>query len=50
MEKAMTLLKDRSDLSITQIATECGFSDYNYFISVFSRSVGMSPNFYRKQT
>lgn len=50
MEKAMTLLRDRSDLSITQIATECGFSDYNYFISVFSRSIGMSPNLYRKQT
>ena len=49
MEKAKTMLKDHPDLSITQIATECGFSDYNYFISVFSQSVGMSPNLYRRQ-
>lgn len=48
MEKARTLLLDRPDLSITQIASECGYGDYNYFISVFSRTYGKSPNVLRK--
>ena len=34
MEKAKELLLDHADLSIMAIATECGYSDYNYFISV----------------
>ena len=49
MEKARELLLDRPELSINDIASECGYGDYNYFISVFSRSVGMPPNLYRKQ-
>ena len=34
-------------LSISQIAEACGFSDYNYFIAVFSRLTGMPPRKYR---
>lgn len=49
MEKARELLLDRPELSINDIASECGYGDYNYFISVFSRSVGRPPNLYRKQ-
>lgn len=48
MEKARTLLLDRPDLSITQIAGACGYEDYNYFISVFSRTYGQPPNEMRK--
>lgn len=49
MEKARHLLSDRLDLSITDIATECGYEDYNYFISVFSKYHGLSPKQYRNQ-
>lgn len=48
MERARKLLLDRPDLSITQIAAECGYSDYNYFIAVFSRTWGTPPNQFRK--
>ena len=46
--KAKQLLTDRPDLSITEISMQCGFSDYNYFIAVFSQCVGISPNAFRK--
>lgn len=47
MEKAKELLLDHAELSIMEIATECGYSDYNYFISVFSKYYGISPNQFR---
>ena len=47
--RAKQLLTERPDLSITEISMKCGFSDYNYFIAVFSQSVGISPNAFRKQ-
>lgn len=47
MEKAAALLLDRADLSITQIATDCGYADYNYFIAAFSKYYGEPPNQYR---
>ena len=36
-----------SDMSITQIASEIGFSDANYFTRVFKSAVGISPRLYR---
>lgn len=48
MDKARELLTDRADMSITEIATECGYGDYNYFISVFSGYYGISPDRYRR--
>lgn len=44
---AMRLLVDQPELNISQIADACGFSDYNYFITVFSRVAGISPRKYR---
>jgi AraC-like DNA-binding protein len=35
-------------MHIADIAIECGFADYNYFIAVFSSQVGISPGAYRK--
>lgn len=35
------LQEDR--LSLAEIAEACGYADYNYFISVFTRVVGVSP-------
>ena len=49
MEKARELLLDHPDLSITEIATECGYNDYTYFISVFSNYYGSPPNRYRQK-
>ena len=48
MEKAKTLLLDRKELPLTEVAAQCGFHDYNYFITVFSREVGCSPGAFRK--
>lgn len=42
------ILLRHSNLSITEIAFSVGFSDSNYFSSVFKKQVGMSPMAYRK--
>ena len=47
IEKAKSLLTNRPKMQISEIASECGFSDYNYFITVFKRVTGMSPKVYR---
>jgi len=36
--------------SITEIGLECGFSNTSYFIKIFHRMTGMSPNKYRVLT
>lgn len=45
---AKELLTEHKELSLSDIAARCGYSDYNYFISVFSRRTGVSPGVYRK--
>lgn len=42
---AKTLL-ETTDMSITQIATKCGFNDSNYFAAVFKKIVGVTPKKY----
>lgn len=37
-----------SDRSISEIAADVGYSDYNYFIKVFKKSTGLTPLKYRK--
>jgi len=34
------------DMSITQVATECGFNDSNYFAAVFKKIKGITPKKY----
>ena len=46
IEKARKLLTEQSGLSLAEIASACGFDDYNYFITVFKRMVGMPPKAY----
>lgn len=48
IEKARQLLTEQPELSLAEIACECGFSDYNYFITVFKRIVGMPPKTYQQ--
>ena len=45
IEKAKRLLED-NNLPLAEIASLCGFKDYNYFITVFKRVVGISPKKY----
>ena len=47
MDKARQLLGTRRDLSIADVGLACGYPDYNYFISVFTREVGVPPGKYR---
>lgn len=46
LEKSKLLLRE-TNLSISQISSEVGFSDYNYFCRVFKQEVGMPANKYR---
>ena len=48
MEKAKELLSGKKELPLSEVSALCGFHDYNYFITVFSREVGMSPAAWRK--
>ncbi len=47
LEKAREIIKN-SDLSISQVAAECGFSDANYFTRCFRAHFGTPPSRYRK--
>ncbi|WP_439617256.1 helix-turn-helix domain-containing protein [Shinella sp.] len=47
VERARDLL-DASPLSISEIATACGFADQSHFTRVFSRVVGTSPGAWRR--
>jgi len=49
MDRAKALLLGDPDLSISQVAQACGYDDYNYFISVFTQHMGISPGRFRKQ-
>lgn len=46
IEKARGLLAQQPGLPLSEIASQCGFSDYNYFITVFKKIVGMPPKAY----
>lgn len=48
LSAARELLLD-TDKTISQIAEETGFSDYNYFIHVFKKHYGVSPKQIRKK-
>ena len=47
IEEAQTLLLT-TNMTITDIAMQCGYNNSNYFQSVFSNIVGMPPGTYRK--
>lgn len=50
MEKAKELLQGRKDLTLSEIAAQCGYEDYNYFITVFGREVGQTPSSFRTKS
>ena len=49
MNKAKILLKSNQNLPLADIAAQCGYEDYNYFITVFTREVGTSPGAWRNE-
>lgn len=42
-------LLEKEDYSISEIATEVGLSDYNYFSKIFRKHTGLTPSQYRKE-
>ncbi len=49
LAEAEILLRFHAELSIGEIAFNCGFSDSNYFSALFHRRCGMSPTAFRAQ-
>ena len=49
LEQASRLLA-ATDLSVMEVAMECGFNDCSYFIRVFKKQKNMTPNQYRKRS
>ncbi|MBR5512809.1 MAG: substrate-binding domain-containing protein [Ruminococcus sp.] len=47
LEKAKELLTS-SDMTVTDVSKECGYSSYNYFVRQFKAAEGMSPSEYRE--
>lgn len=48
LKRAETLLKQPENMSVAQIAAECGFSDSNYFSVRFKKMYGISPKALQK--
>lgn len=48
IEQAAQLLR-ATDLPVTAVSLECGFNDSSYFVKVFRKYRGLTPNQYRKQ-
>jgi transcriptional regulator GlxA family with amidase domain len=48
IDRARDLLK-HSDLSLSEIAVACGFSDQSHFTRTFSQMVGTPPGTWRRQ-
>lgn len=42
-------LLENSELSVAAVSEKAGYTDQNYFSSVFKKKVGVSPNQYRKE-
>jgi len=50
LERAKSLLIERADISINQVAAESGFTDASYFARVFSQEYGNTPKAFQKKT
>lgn len=43
IEKAKSPLLQSPEFNLSEVASLCGFHDYNYFITVFKKITGTSP-------
>ena len=48
VKMAKELLTEQPELALADIATQCGYHDYNYFINVFTKVAGISPGAFRR--
>jgi len=48
IKKAKVLLTEQPNLPLIDIASRCGYEDYNYFFTVFARETGSSPGTWRR--
>lgn len=48
IERAVQYILDRKDMSLTEIAYLCGFSDQSHFIRTFKSNVGTTPLNFKK--
>lgn len=48
IDKAKELL-EKTDMTVTDIAKECGYSSYNYFVRQFRTAEGISPTAFRQK-
>ena len=46
LDRAMELLQKKNELTIREVAWECGFEDPCYFSRVFKKKTGQSPQKY----
>ena len=49
LQLAQYYLQSKSKINISQIASLCGFPDYNYFIRLFKKQLGITPLQFRKR-
>lgn len=49
LRNASELLRT-TDLAVSEISEKCGFSDSNYFSRMFSKTYGISPRLFRKES
>ncbi|MDE5853925.1 MAG: substrate-binding domain-containing protein, partial [Ruminococcus sp.] len=49
IDKAKELL-EKTDMTVTDVAKECGYSSYNYFVRQFKTSEGISPTDFRQES
>ena len=49
IKKAKTLLDNHPQMSFSEVADRCGFSDYSNFVRAFKNIMGITPTEYRRQ-
>ncbi len=49
IEHACTMLRDRTK-NLMDVAAECGFHDYKFFVATFKKIKGLSPKAFREST
>ncbi len=50
LQRAEQLLKQQRDISVAQVAADCGFGDSNYFCVKFKKMYGISPKQFQLQS
>ncbi|MBD0823755.1 AraC family transcriptional regulator [Aestuariibaculum marinum] len=49
IQKAIDLIEEENDMTMSEIAFSCGFSSLQHFTATFSQRIGISPGKYKKQ-